>query len=340
LSYYRVEAEGVGWVPLGDELRVSVPGQGETALRLAVRRRAMAAFVPPAGATSRSGVLYASLLEVSDGEGARLPVPVSAEGVVTYSKATDGSLKADDPRVGLWVGYATIDYVSSPGQTGPEPDPPEGREHAANVPEGSEFEFRLIVHVDGELQARLVQHVTLLFAPGKYGPDPAGTGLQVVTVPGRSVLITDEALLSKYSGVALRDAQEVGRRISTAAYAFPRSGGTRPNALDLAGSFPAAPDVPGQLACSWTLSADDPLSPFLHRYHPDHQAPGPENSITRAVVLAFMGGAGSAEPAIPALGEGAAGVYRETITGLHREPLTVEGTFELHRVSSVDGLNR
>lgn len=342
LSWYRVAAGSSGWGPLDEVQTITVPANREVPVRLAVRRAAMAAFTPPVGATTRSGVVYASLLDVADGEGVAFRVPVSSAGLVAYTKSADGRLKGDDPRVGLWVGYASVDYVSNPTQTAPEPEPPAGREHAPNVPTGGEFEFRLIVHVDGTLQARLVQQVTLVFEAGTYGAAADNPTRLVVTEAGRSVLITDDALLGQYAGAALRDGQEVGRRISTAAYAFPRSGDTRPSALGLAGEFPVPPSTafPDQLQCTWELPADDPLNPFLHTYHPDHKAPGPEYAVTRAVTLAFTANGGSSAPVVPALGEAVGGFYRETLTGLHRDPLTVEGGFLLYKVCSVDTLDR
>lgn len=349
LSCYRVAPGQIGWGPLDEGQTVTVPAGSEVPVRLAVRRAAMASFTPPAGVTSRSGVIYASLLEVSDGEGVAFRVPVSSEGLVAYTKSADGRLKGDDPRVGLWVGYASLDYVSSPAQTAPEPEPPAGREHAPNIPAGGEFEFRLIVHVDESLQARLVQQVTLMFDPGAYGPAPGNPTRQVVVEAGRSVLITDDALLGQYSGTALRDGQEVGRRLSTAAYAFPRSGGTRPSVLDLAGDFSTASTAfPEELTCTFTLAHDDPLNPFLHRYHPDHDnlddqfaAPKQEAlEVQRTITLVFSDSDPERPDNPPSWWDSeVGGWYEETVAGVHKADLRVEGVFRLERVSRVGTLN-
>lgn len=349
LSYYRIAGGDIGWTPLGDVLDLSVPAAGERSVRLAVRRADMAAFTPPEGLASRSGVIYASVLEVTDGEGVAFQVPVSSEGLVTYSKGVDGELRAGDPRVGLWVGSVSIDHVSNPSQVAPTPELPPGGAHAPNIPAGGEFDFRLIVHVDETLQARLVQQVTLMFEPGAYGPDPVNAGFRVVTKAGQSVLITDDALLAQYSGVALRNGQEVGRRISTAAYAFPRSGGTRPSVFDLAGVFSAAsPVFPDELTCSFTLDHDDPINPFKHRYHPDHdnlderfEAPKREAfDIERTITLRFSDTDPERPDNPPAWWDTeVGGWYEETVGGVHRTDLTVRGTFRLERVSRIGALN-
>ncbi|MBN2452361.1 MAG: hypothetical protein JXR77_18385 [Lentisphaeria bacterium] len=352
LSRYRIDEEQIGWAALADAVTLTVPAAGELPVRLAVRRADMVPFVPPAGATTRSGVVYAGILEVSDGEGVAYRLPVSSEGLVSYSKAPDGSLEAEDPRVGLWVGSVSVDYVSDPARQTPEPDPPAGQPYAANIPEGGEFQLRLILHVDEALQARLVQQVTLMFQVGEYGPDPVNDGLRVVTQPGRHVLITDDALLGQYSGAALRDGQEVGRRISTAAYAFPYDpeSGSRPSTQDLSGAFPEAPSVefPAELGCSFTLDHDDPVNPFKHRYHPDHdnldarfENPKAEAfDIQRTITLRFS----DTDPEHPEnpptwWDTEVGGWYEETVHGIHKADITVKGTFRLERVSHVAALN-
>jgi hypothetical protein len=352
LSYYRIDGEHIGWAALEDSVTVTVAAAGELPVRLAVRRAGMAPFVAPSGATMRSGVVYASILEVSDGEGVTFAVPVSSEGLVAYGKAPDGTLAAEDPRTGLWVGSVSVDYVSDPARQTPEPAPPPGQPYAANIPAGGEFQLRLIVHVDEALQARLLQQVTLMFQVGEYGPDPVNDGLRVVTRPGRHVLITDEALLGQYSGAALRDGQEVGRRISTAAYAFPRDpvSGSRPGTLDLMGAFPGAPstEFPPELSCSFTLDHDDPVNPFKHRYHPDHdnlderfERPKTEAfDIQRTITLRFS----DTDPERPDnpptwWDTEVGGWYEETVNGVHRASITVKGTFRLERVSRIGTLN-
>jgi len=98
------------------------------------------------------------------------------------------------------------------------------------------------------------------------------------------------------------------------------------------------------------LDYDDPLNPFLHRYHPDHDnlnarytqqlPPGVESfTIQRQVELTF-----TADPpdALPLAGWGdtqLGGQYRETITGVHAEPIYIEGAFRLQKVSNISSIN-
>ena len=66
--------------------------------------------------------------------------------------------------------------------------------------------------------------------------------------------------------------------------------------------------------------------------------------VTRDIDLTFSATDADGNPIIgvPSLGWGGAdmgGIYRETIAGLHRTPILVEGTFLLQRVSDVAQLD-
>lgn len=97
-----------------------------------------------------------------------------------------------------------------------------------------------------------------------------------------------------------------------------------------------------------TIAFNDRTNPFVHAYHPDHDnkdarfaalPAGVESyAIARALTFEF-----SAAPPAGTSGAGwgtsvLGGVYRETVTGLHRQPLTVSGTFELHRISEIGAI--
>ncbi|MCA9416659.1 MAG: hypothetical protein KC917_10325, partial [Candidatus Omnitrophica bacterium] len=99
------------------------------------------------------------------------------------------------------------------------------------------------------------------------------------------------------------------------------------------------------------LDYDDPLNPFKHKYHPDHDnldrrfenqlGPGNESfTIIRGIEMEFT----EDDPdgfASVGLGDTLlVGFYRETIDGLHRDDLHVSGTFRLKKMSSVDTLNQ
>jgi hypothetical protein len=94
----------------------------------------------------------------------------------------------------------------------------------------------------------------------------------------------------------------------------------------------------------------DPLNPFVHRYHPDHdnlderfERTLPEGlesfSINRQVELQFSS-TDLDNLALAGWGDNQlGGIYRETITGAHKTPLYVSGTFRLYQASRVSVLN-
>lgn len=328
LAYWNWGIGVPGWLDLPGQLPMNIEPGKELALRLAVRRKDM-----PGG----SGALYQSLLSVIDGEGSRLLVPVIAKGMVyNDAMATDLSAGSRAPeeggtsthaRAGLWVGTAIVNKVSFPA----DPDP---AKRLIPLPAASEFQMRLIVHVDAGGEARLLQKVTLMWKEGVT--DAAG----VVVEPGRYVLLaTDEAsVVSQFSGAALRDGKQIGRRISSAAFAFS-------DPLPMTGDFDAT------LTCNGiTLGYDDPLNPFQHQYHPDHdnldfdfQTPVPEGkesyTFVRNLELEFTSG----DPdglSLAGWGDNqVGGIYRESIQGVHKEVLQVEGSFRLHHVSRIPVLD-
>jgi hypothetical protein len=105
----------------------------------------------------------------------------------------------------------------------------------------------------------------------------------------------------------------------------------------------------GSMNCTITTPFDDPTSPFVHQYHPDHDnksgttplVSGQESyDLSRAVTFAIS----AAAPAgVSATGYGAsviAGNYTEVLTGLRKDSVTVTGTFSLRRVSEIGTLTR
>ena len=341
LSYFRMEPaqNEFGWVPLTDSLQqVAVaPGQ-EWVLRLEANRRSMADFVPPA---NHHGVLYQSLLEISNDTGARYLVPVSAEGLRTFSTlslagsppivAFEDRPQAPHPRAGLWVGSAAINQVNQPASIS-APDQP--------VATASPFQFRLILHVDESGTVRLLEKVLQMFKAGTLKPDPAHPALKIVDQPGRFVLVTDEALVARFTGATLRDGQPVARRISSPAFGF-----SQPIVLTGSGDFGA-----GKFSGLVSLDYDDRLNPFKHLYHPDHdnlddrfeqKTPDGTESFTvaRQVELEFT----PDDPdrlAIAGWGDNQlGGTYRETVTGLHHQTIYAQGTFRLTQASRIGVLN-
>lgn len=303
LSYHRL----LKWSPLSAPLKFTLPAGSEQALPLAVRRADMAV-------AEAAGEVYQSILVVRDGSGMRYRVPVTAT-----RSGTDG---------GLWAGTVVLDAVSEAGN--PEhPDDP--------TRTTSEFSFRIIVHVDEEGQARLLQHVTLMQVQPTYVPDPDDPNVMVEDAPARYVLITEDGLLGEYSGVSLRDGEIVGRRISSPVFGFVEP-------LALSGSFK------DELDGTVTMDYDDPLNPFVHRFHPDHNnfderyenvLPDGKESFTfsRAIRLEFT----EQDPdqlGLPEWGYAlVGGIYHETISGVHQRDIHVQGTFRLNKVVEVSELN-
>jgi hypothetical protein len=106
----------------------------------------------------------------------------------------------------------------------------------------------------------------------------------------------------------------------------------------------------GTISCALTNGYDDALNPFKHQYHPDHDnyKPGYRDKfpagvesydILRAVRLEFSSTNMFGATAAGWLDNQLGGFYYETVTGIHREPIHVKGTFLLRRVSTVSTLN-
>lgn len=311
--YYK---RTLAWRPMEDPLSVTLEPDSKGVIELAVRRAEMPT-------PSSEDAVFANTLEISDGAGSLLRVPVSAR------KAIDDA--------GLYVGLAVLDAVSEAGaldSVTPKPTP-------------SEFRFRLIVHKDDQdpPQVHLLQHVTVMQVQPSEVPDPDDPDNTIV-VPGRYVLLADDALVAGYEGVSLRDNEIVGRRISSPVFGFD-------DPVDLVQDA----DNPALYTGVIVMTYDDPKNPFLHRYHPDHNnlnelyapfenASGDDVSenvesytFTRTVKLTFT----ADDP--ERLGEISwgydliGGIYEETISGLHKRDIHLKGTFRLNRVSSVARLN-
>ena len=332
------------WVPLPAQLTVTLrPGQ-ETNLRLEAQRAAMTPFTPGTGV---GDALYQSLLEVSDGAGSRRLVGVTARGLQTFAgEGTAGRAFAPSAvsppvhiRAGLWVGSAAINKVNQPARANAPNQP---------LPTSSGFQFRLLVHVDNSGQARLLQKVVQMWKDGTLATD--ANGLQVVGESGRFVLVTDDRFIPNFTGATLRDGEAVGRRLSSAAFGFRTP-------IPMTGDFGS---TNGLLRCGVRLEYDDELNPFKHRFHPDHNnlddSPQPQplplktnaqglkytaesSSVNRDITFQFTAGdpenltlAGFGDDQL-------AGIYRETMTGLHKDALQIEGVFRLHHASRVGVLN-
>lgn len=343
LSYWQNDfaSNRAGWTNLPAQLiQSNVPPGGVWELRLEVRRRDMAAYTPPPGV---SNAFYQSLLEVTDSANTtRQLIPVMSEGLQSYHSGGGAGFRAASdpapihPRAGLWIGSVSINKVSQPSSGNP----------LTPVPTGSEFQFRILVHVNATGQATLLQKVLQMWKPGQT--NAAGELVE----DGRFVLLTDESLISsQYTGAAVRDGRLVGRRFSTAAFGF-----RDPLPMTGSGSF----GDPGIVFnCTVAMSHTNALNPFVHLYHPDHnnlddrQQPltvktnatgqlytAESTAFTRALELHFE--ASNPDNAAQS-GWGdtqLGGTYRESIFGIHRAPLVTQGSFTLQQATRVALLNQ
>lgn len=324
LSRYVFDpALGGQWPSLPPTLPLPLGAGEEQRLRLAVRRQDL------------PGEVHQAVLEIRDGAGTRFRVPVSAERFVPAGAPRPASVglrtPADDARAlaGLWVGIASIRAVSEAHSASP----------ATPTSAKSELNLRLILHVDAAGRTRLLKEVIQMWRDGTYTTDADGN--RVVDRPGEYVLLTDDTLVPRFGGAAMRDGVPVGRRISTIGYDFPAAATN--NFLDLAGFFAVGQALTGAVS----LPHDHPTNPFLHRYHPDHDnltarfdGPAVEAYATRRDLRLEFTAAPTDGPAAPDFGYNEmGGHYRETITGIHKHPIHVSGTFRLSRVSLITALN-
>lgn len=291
-------------------------------------------------ANPSAGTAAAKVINKTEGDtggNGTLKVSGSSGGQFTVNliaKATASS----NPLPGLWVGEVVLDRVSEHVRRSDGSATPQLGKTA-----GSPFQFRLILFVDTAYTARLLPQVTQ------------------VLENNLPVLYTDDKLFSKYQPASTIPAD--ARRLSSAAFGVFLSPVT-----DADTPFPA-PGVGATLDMNLTLKFDDPLNPFMHIYHPDHNnldgydreftsagqlAEIEAFTVTRAIRLAFSTtikpGLG-VETGDPNYGASVwTGDYQETIAGLMRDTteglsgsvdnkIVVNGTFVLRHVSSVTTLN-
>jgi hypothetical protein len=367
LAFQRFNStNGFEWTDLPNPFTLQVTNGTARNLVLAVRRNRM----PLKN--------YASILEVTDGQGTKLSLPVTVE-------------KTGAGYAGLWIGNVTINAVGEPhygsvvtnlyalvgsqsipltdpnlvittnqvvgadgntkeqlaatsnGETVPIYEKVERRQtEQSPTPTKSEFGMRLILHVDASGQARLLKEVVQMWRDGTYTNNPQG--MQVLDKPGTYVLLTRDALLSEFKGCVLRDGTMVGRRIGSIGFDFDSQG---TNHMELTGAFAPGQTLAGQIR----LAPDYPLNPFRHKYHPDHDnlnsefapitntATAESYKIVRDLHFKFSSTTSAsgteADPGYSTM----EGVYLETLTGLHKQPLKVQGKFFLSRASYIAELN-
>lgn len=207
---------------------------------------------------------------------------------------------------------------------------------ATTTPTANPYRLRLLVHVDTNGVTRLLKEVIQQWKDGTTTND--ANGFAATATPGRNVLVTDQTLIGQFKGAVQRAGVSVGRRLSTAAFDFPG------NELPFSGYFALGSVVRGTNLIGATL----PTNPFLHKYHPDHDnldaqytgtaQPAEVYDVTRAITFEFDSAGANAFPGYGY--DRVSGVYRETISGLHKTDLAVDGSFILTRVATTGVLNQ
>lgn len=208
---------------------------------------------------------------------------------------------------GLWLGEVSLNSVN------------EVTSHPTNTtPAGGTFDFNIILHAGANGVVRLLKDVTVM--------QKRNTASNVTDI----VLLTDDALIPNYDGVLKRAGKLVGVRYSSAFYQF--AGQSLPMAGGIGYAF--------RVAGTNSIPAGLPTNPFRHLYHPQHRNPvdlqGVPYDLTRIIEINLTGGG------LTGQSEGRdrlEGTYRETLWGLHKIPLIVEGSIRLQRVSLVNKLN-
>lgn len=360
-AYQRFNATNAfEWADLPNPFSFDLSRGSSKSVQLAIRRSLMP--------ESR----YTAVLEVTDGQGIRYRVPVASEKIsasMPYAGLWAGNVTiqaVSQPHFGLLVTnlYVLVDGLSTPldapgvivstnesgaitAATARGPVPVYERiervlDPQTPTPTKSEFTMRLLIHVDESGRSRLLKEVVQMWRDGTYTNDASGN--RVVDNPGAYVLLTRDDLLSQFKGATLREGVPVGRRLSAIGFDFDGHG---TNHLELAGAFGPGKFLTGEIQ----IAADYPLNPFRHKYHPDHDnldpsfAPitDPARSEVYAIhrklqfefAAATKGNSVTPDPGYAAI----EGVYRETLFGLHRQPIAVQGTFRLSRASFIPELN-
>jgi hypothetical protein len=214
------------------------------------------------------------------------------------------SISFADSNTGLWMGQIEVNKVNEVVSKTDTQTPSD-----VKYP----FDMNILLHVDASGKVSLLRHVTLM-----QKIEDGGTA--------RRVLITDDSLLPEYEGIVRKDGKLVGMRMGSLGFEFE----PEKNSLELSGILAAGQSLEGQM----TLSDNHPVNPFKHMYHPDHK-----NGIiiVRNIVLNIDKNQLSNDPEKSTFN--LTGSYNETITGLHKIPLKVQGVFNLQRISEIDTLN-
>ena len=235
---------------------------------------------------------------------------------------------ADNSSTGLWVGNVVVEKINRPGAASAAWDT------TTNLPAANPFGFRVIIHVDAEGQARLVQRMLLVYSRNGVQVTNLLTG--EVTTNGTYRLLSDESQVAAHRQ---SDPQATVTRVSSVNFPL-----MAPQILN--GQFGTGGSLNGTVAIPY----DDPGNPFVHVYAPLHNnremqngvsnqlPPGIQSfDITRSLTFQFA----TQDPSTPTnpkwgIDENG-GDFRETIEGLYR-PIQVQGRFRMQRLTTIGQL--
>lgn len=238
------------------------------------------------------------------------------------SPAPSPAPPATSPYTGLWLGQVLVNKVAFVNDAVPA-------NRTTPVNTATSFPLRVLLHFDAAGNAKLLGQVTIL---------KKGQGADE-----EFVLVTNDTLIPSFAGASLVDGEEFGYRIS--ALGFDTVSGT---GIAMSGSLETG------LSATLTTAKSDPVHPYKHRYHPDHDGldaqyqPQAANLspileevwiITRTVTLTV------AAPTLDATQPPGAGdsilegSYSEQVTGMHRETIRSSGSLSLQRLVKIPVLN-
>jgi hypothetical protein len=208
---------------------------------------------------------------------------------------------------GLWVGSISLNRVN-------EVQTAVGGASEETTPTDDSLIVRVLLHADSKGALRLLKDVVIMRRRG----DPTGP----------LVLVTNPQLIPNFDGVVKRAGKLVGQRFGSVDYEF--------DGLELPMLGGLGPDISavGRI----TLAANHPANPFRHKYHDRH---GVGFAVSRRLSFTFDKVPPDPATAKPGFGtDWISGTYEETITGLHKIPLKVQGAVTLNRISTSAVLNQ
>ncbi len=287
-----------------------------------------------------SSFVFQSVLEISDGQGLRRRIGVHGENMQRNARPTSakGIAVPLNPSAGLWVGTIVLETVDEVDVS-----------PTSLTPTASPFEFKVMLHVDGNGTIRVLNEVIQLWRDGSTSPDPNNPNLEVVDQPGRYVLVTPSAAPSILEQIGstlvpatLRDGREFARRTSTAAYTLYDSSG-EPEEPIVASTGPFGEEG-SVMEVNIQIEDSDPNNPFHHQYHPQHRYPEEGESFPDWTIDWSMEFTFTADPpdGVNTAGWGdtqVGGTYEQVIEGLANDSIIAGGYFKLQRTSPVPELN-